>query len=97
MLLMSNPAFTMVVLCPMIYAELEYSTRRDEPASHESFDSGVIVPPIASHPQKRHRDARHQRDRSERVEDGPPQSLHAFALAGIVPHSGQRSGVARRS
>ncbi len=34
---------------------------------------------------------------SQGVEDDSLQALHAFALAGIVPHSGQRSGVARRS
>src|SRR5437762_184881 len=42
------------------------------------------------------RAAYQERDCREAVEGDPPQSLHAFPLAGIVTHSGQRLGVGDR-
>jgi len=86
--------FVLVVLAQ------ESPARGDDPkaVSRCHMQSQIVEPKAAPHPQPRRCQAHHQRHRGGEVEEA---ALYAATSTGfgaaIVPHSGQRSGGARRS
>ncbi|MDB5324055.1 MAG: hypothetical protein JWN40_5686 [Phycisphaerales bacterium] len=60
-------------------------------------DSRALEPPEAAHPKHDAGDKQHQRQYGRRVDEDAIAIPHAFTSATIAPHSGHRSGVARKS